>query len=219
MAKIGAGIALFLFLLFMVMGGGPKLTDTTLPFTIGAGERTATVGPVTLTRPWQFVSIRAYAPGLDNSWLDLDYALVDRKTQQSYEAYGAAERYSGRDSDGAWTEGSRSKTVKIAGVPAGTYDLVVDYNGTRWSSPSSGSGYLFGAEPPQQVQLTLRSGAFFGSNLIVALILLLLPLAWVIARSVKFEQARQDQSDFGRSGMAKIFTSGDGSSDDDEDDD
>lgn len=209
-AMIGAGISVFLILLYFVMGSAPKLTDAALPFTIGAGERTATVGPVTLTRPWQLVSIRASAPGLDNSWLDLDYALVDRKTQTSYEAYGAAERYSGRDSDGAWSEGSGSTTVKIAAVPAGTYDLVVDYNGTRWSSASSISGSSFGApEVPQQVELTVRSGAFFGSNLLLALVLILVPLIWLIARHAKFEHARQAESDFGPSGLAKIFTSGD----------
>jgi hypothetical protein len=219
MTKIGGGTGVFLFLLFLLIGGGPRLAETILPFTVGAGERTATVGPLTLTRPWQFVSIRARVPTLDNSWLDLDYALVDRKSQQSFEAYGVAERYSGRDSDGPWTEGSRGSTVKIAAVPRGTYDLVVDYSGTRWSSPSSGSswsgyGYGSGYEAPQQAELVISTGGFFGSNLLLALALLLIPLAILAYRYIKFEQARQDQSDFGRSGAAKLFTS-----DEDEDDD
>jgi hypothetical protein len=210
---VAAAAGALILLLLMFMGGGPTLLRQTLPFAFDGVAREATLGPVTLTRPYQLVAVRARAPALENAWLDLDYALVDRKTQASFEAYGLAERYSGRDSDGDWTEGSRASTVKLAAVPAGTYDLIVDYSASRWSGGSSSTpDWSTGAE--QEMELSVSSGAFFGSNAILALALILLPLIFFISRHVKFEQARQDQSDFGRTGAAKLFTS----SDDDEDD-
>ncbi|WP_165356436.1 DUF4178 domain-containing protein [Sphingosinicella sp. BN140058] len=204
---IGVGAALFVSLLLILMGTGPVLFRGTLPYALDGTSRTATLGPVTVTRPHQLIAIDAEAPGLENAWVDLDYALVDRKTQASYEAYGLAERYSGRDSDGDWTEGSRSATVKLAAVPAGTYDLVVDYSGQQWSG---GSTPNFGiAAPAETLQITISSGAFFPGNALIALIFLLLPLLFFVHRHVKFEQARQDESDVGRTGVAKLFTSSD----------
>jgi hypothetical protein len=219
MLKAGAAAALVVLLLLALFSGGSVLFRDSLSYTLDGTQRTATVGPVTLTRPWQLVSIRARAPSLENAWIDLDYALVERTSQVSYEAWGAAERYSGSDSDGAWTEGSRSATVKLAAVPRGTYDLVVDYSGTKWGGPVS-----FGAPPGTEawaepradtLELEVRSGSLFPSNAFLALLLLLLPLVWILVRHVRFEQARQDQSDVGRTGVAKLFTG----SDDDEDDD
>lgn len=214
--------AAFIFLLYIVMGSGPKLAETRLAFAVGAGEGNATVGPVTLSRPWQFVSIEARAPGLDNSWLDLDYSLVERGSQRSWQAYGVAERYSGYDSDGSWTEGSRASTVKIAAVPKGTYDLVVDYSATRWGSSSTATAWDgFGnaqPEPSQEAELVVRSGGFFGSNLLLALGLILLPLALMAWRHIKFEQARQEQSDFGTTGVVKLVESMDDDESDEEDD-
>jgi hypothetical protein len=216
MLKLGAAAVLLVLLLLAFFSGGPTLLRETLPYTLGGPQRSATLGPVTLTRPWQLVAIKARAPELDNSWVDLDYALVERTSQQAYEAWGVAERYSGRDSDGAWTEGSRSATVKLAAVPKGTYDLVVDYQAQKW-----GGGYLYPdlPDPPEvtrSLELEVRTGMLFPSNAFLALILILLPLLWMLIRHVKFEQARQDQSDVGRTGMAKLFTSDDDDEEDDE---
>ncbi|HEX8667135.1 MAG TPA: DUF4178 domain-containing protein [Allosphingosinicella sp.] len=206
LTKVGLGTVALLLVLFVLLSHGPKLAEATLYVPLSAGEeRTATLGPVTLTRPWQAVSIAADAPGLDNRWVDLDYALVNRATQQSYEAYAVAERYSGRDYDGAWTEGSGRSLVKIAAVPAGAYDLVVSYSTTRWAEPYwSGAGP--GTEAPQQVNVQLWSESMFGANLLLALMLIVVPLIWMAYRHLKFEQARQDQSDFGRTGIAKVFS-------------
>ncbi|WP_158266459.1 DUF4178 domain-containing protein [Allosphingosinicella deserti] len=207
----GVGTALFVFLLLVVMGSGSTLLRGNLPYALDGTSRTATLGPITATRPYQAIAINAHVPQLDNAWVDLDYALVDRKTQASYEAYGLAERYSGRDSDGDWSEGSRSAEVKLAAVPAGTYDLVVDYSAQRWNSGLSANTGFVSALTPDQREISVRvsSGSFFGSNALIALILLFLPLLFFLHRHVKFEQARQDESDVGRTGMARLFTSSD----------
>ena len=175
-------------------------------------------------------------PGLDNAWVDLDYALVNRQTQESYQAYGLAERYSGSDSEGPWTEGDRGATVKLAAVPRGTYDLVVDYKGNRWTG---GSGYtpppppdiVMGPDPftnprpgqsfePEQppaptqtLNIEVGQGQVFPSNFILALLLLFVPLFFILRKHWKFERARQAESDAGPTGMAAMFET----SDDDDD--
>ena len=99
--------------------------------------RTSTFGPINChPRPPDRRDRRQRAR-IENEWVDLDYSLVNRATQASYDAYGLAEHYYGRDSDGPWTEGDRSGTIKIAAVPAGSYDLVVTYSGHEWASPST----------------------------------------------------------------------------------
>ncbi|MER8950211.1 DUF4178 domain-containing protein [Mesorhizobium sp. M0809] len=55
---------------------------------------------------------------LNNDWLELDMALVNVDTNESYAVFQALEHYSGYDSDGAWEEGGNSKTSLYApGTP------------------------------------------------------------------------------------------------------
>jgi hypothetical protein len=142
--------------------------------------------PDQLPRRYQNVQMRADVPRLENGWVDLDYSLVDRKTQQVYEAYGAAERYSGRDSDGDWSEGSRGTAVSIASVPAGSYDLVVDYKGNRWTGATSytteATGWMDPSNAPE-VKVEVRHGVVYFSNLLIALILIAIPLLFAAHRA------------------------------------
>jgi len=217
---IGLGLTAFLLLLAIIFASERVLYSGTLPVELGAGERTATLGPITLTRPHQAVSIRARAPWLDNAWIDLDYSLVDRRTQAAWQAYGVAERYSGRDSDGTWTEGNARSWIKMARIPAGTYDLVVDYSAQRWTGARNtrfgdlGLDDIAGARE-RQIEIEVRRGTVFFSNLLLAALLILFPLLIILSRHVKFEHARHDESDHGRTGIAKAFT-GDSSSEDEE---
>jgi hypothetical protein len=218
-AKLGFAAAALLLLAAIVFGGERTLFSGSVPARVGEGARSATIGPITLTRPHQAVTIRARAPWLDNAWIDLDYALVDRRTQAAWQAYGVAERYSGRDSDGSWTEGSARSRVKIARVPAGTYDLVVEHSAQRWTGSTNAlSGLGFNADPrddigEREIDIEVRRSAVFFSNYLLAAILILFPLIFILSRHVRFEQARQDQGDHGRTGIAKAFTS-DGGDDD-----
>jgi len=223
-----AGLALLLLLTFL-FSGGPTLFRGTVPLALDGRENSATLGPVVVNRPYQLVSIRAVAPRLENAWVDIDYALVNRETQESYQAYGLAERYSGQDSDGPWTEGSRGATVKLAAVPRGTYDLVVDYTGNRWGTapiaydtPTWNSG---GGKDPfsgssggatEDMSIEVGQAQVFVSNFILALLLLFVPLIFIFWRHLSFEKARQGESDTGPTGVAAMFQSGD---DDEEEDD
>jgi len=206
------GLITMAALIFIIILFGRKGEEQSFAMTLTPGREAVsqTLGPIVLTRPKQAVTISANAPAIDNLWIDIDYALVDRKTQASYEAYGLVEHYSGRDSDGAWTEGSRDKTTKLAIVPAGIYDLVVDASASRWSgsgsTPSADSGW---GDSEQAVTLDVRiaPGGFFTSNFVLALIFVLLPFFYLLWRHASFETARRNESDFASS------------DDDDEDDD
>ena len=237
--KIALGAFVFLLLVTMIFSGGATLLNQTLPIALDGRENSATFGPITVTRPYQLVRISAQVPSLENAWVDLDYTLVNRANQEAYQAYGVAERYSGRDSDGDWTEGSRGATVKLAAIPAGSYDLVVDYTGNRWGggnsvytpppppdfgggrplTPDEAAKLVSGEPPPAESPYTLNievgQGFVFPSNFILALLLLLLPLIWFFSKHLKFERARQAESDIGPTGLAAMFES----DDDDEEED
>ncbi|SNS25972.1 protein of unknown function [Sphingomonas laterariae] len=187
-AMLFAGIAVAaLFILTMLFGGSSRLFSERVTIEPDRTGRSITLGPIQLDRSWQAVTIEAQAPALDNAWVDLDYSLVDRKTQQSYDAYGLAERYSGYDSDGSWSEGSRTAATKMAMLPAGTYDLLVDAEAHNWT----------GAMREVEVQIAVERGATFWSNLVFALILILLPVGLIFWRHFRFETARLGESDRG----------------------
>lgn len=213
--KIGLATIGFLLLLMLVFGGGSWSGAGSFAIASDGREQSATLGPIQFNGLYQRVEIRANVPRLENGWVDLDYTLVNRADQRAYQAYGAAERYSGYDSDGAWSEGSRRSSISIASVPRGTYDLVVEYRGNKWG----GSGYLqpdgwMAAANQPQVLVEVRRGTLFGGNFVLAAILIVIPLLWGLFRHVRFEQARQAESDFDPTGVAAMFKSSD-----DEDDD
>lgn len=200
-AKAACGFALAAFVAMIVIlilfGGSSGTQRYAVEVRTGGSGASATIGPIALRRAYQPVTISAEAPALDNAWIDLDYTLVDRRTQQSFEAYGIAERYSGRDSDGPWTEGSRGATTKMAMVPAGDYDLLVDANGQRWAY--SGSDAV-------TVEIKVSGGGRFWSNFFLALILLIIPPIFMVYRHARFEAARTGESD---QGSDLSFLSGD----------
>lgn len=105
------------------------------------------------------VDVDANAP-VDNSWLGLDVTLINQKTGESYGGYISVEYYYGSDSDGPWSEGGRSATTSIPGVPAGTYTLSVN---TEADAPIRTMPYT----------VSVRGGGTYLSNFFLAVFLLL----------------------------------------------
>lgn len=204
---IALAAAAFLLILAIVFTSSTRLISSQVAIADDGRDQEATIGPFELRRPFQKVVIRAVVPDLENGWVDLDYTLVERRSQASFTAYKAAERYSGRDSDGSWTEGSRAATAHIASVPAGTYDLVIEYKGNRWTGAQSFGDWRASGFDRPIVRLTVDSAGLFAGNLLLALLLLVVPLAIAFFRHVRFEQARQAESDFDAIGVAKMFES------------
>jgi hypothetical protein len=63
---------------------------------------------------------------VSNAWIYLNMALIDESTGHAYDFGREISFYSGRDSDGSWTEGSRDDSAVIAAVPSGRYYLRIE---------------------------------------------------------------------------------------------
>ena len=68
------------------------------------------------------VQVQLSSP-LNNDWLGVQGDLVNDATGEVRSFYGELSYYSGRDSDGAWTEGDRGSSFLIAPVEPGRYVL------------------------------------------------------------------------------------------------
>ena len=184
MLKIGGATAGFLLLIAVIASfGGMRPQSFTYTVMRDGAAQSATFGPLVFSGGRQKVEINTESSEFDNAWVDLDISLVERTTQATIEAASVVEKYSGTDSDGAWSEGSRSNSTKIASVPSGTYDLVIEAKAQSWPAPQAGYGYTEGA--PMTLTTTVSSGGVFASNLLLALVLLAIPPIWLIYRRMK----------------------------------
>ena len=170
---------------------------------LDGATQTTVLGPIDVAGAREKVHIAGRAAGLDNMWVDLDYSLVNRATQQSYDAYGLAERYHGSDSDGPWSEGNDTPDTGLASIPRGSYDLVVEASAHRWTDPRApsvtpsffdASGMPMADQSPSAqtvpVSITVdRGGGFAGPFFLAMLAILVWPvIAWFRHRA--FEARR-----------------------------
>lgn len=178
-SKIGAAALAAMILVMMLFSfGGTGKQGFRYQLTMDGPQVTASFGPLEFNGARQRVVIETASPGLDNAYIDTDITLVNRTTQEVISTYDVVERYSGYDSDGSWTEGSESAATKIASVPAGTYDLVIDASAHSWPSPSFGGRVI-------EVTTDVSSGGVFFSNLVLALFLLIIPPIFLLWRGLK----------------------------------
>jgi hypothetical protein len=120
---------------------------------------------------------------LSNSWVYMNYALVDENTGAVFDFGREVSAYSGYDSDGSWSEGSPHDDAKVGGVPAGRYFLRVEPEG-----PPGGRPVRFDL----RVRRDVPSFLFF----FLALIAVLLPPLIVSLKSGQFEARRWAESDY-----------------------
>ena len=176
-----------------------RVLQRDLSVRLDGATQTTVLGPFTVPSR-EKVKITGRAGNLDNMWVDLDYSLVNRATQQSFEASGTAEYYHGRDSDGSWSEGNSAPDTGLASIPRGTYDLVVEAAAHRWTDPKASNSItsIFstasvapgdgGATLPVSITVD-RGGGFAGPFFLALLAICVWPvIAW--ARHKSFEQRR-----------------------------
>lgn len=222
--KQGCLVAVAAILLMIMIGviarGHTTLYRGSVEVAADGREQQASVGPFELPSARQRVRVRADVPALSNGWVDMGYTLVNRADQRRYVAEKAAERYSGRDSDGSWSEGSGEANADFAGIPGGTYDLVIDYKGNNWVDPSQPTTqtslmpWSFGerqaAEAPDwrrgresapriDVEV-IRLGGAGGGVMFVMILLIAVPWLIGIVIHLHFESARARESDFASGG-------------------
>jgi len=119
---------------------------------------------------------------LQNNWAYFNLALINEATGQGYDFGREVSYYSGRDSDGAWTEGGRNDSV-IVPVAPGKYYLRVEPEMDK-----NASSMLYTLEVKRNVPS-------LGLFLLAAGILLIPPVA-VTWRVASFEGKRLTQSNF-----------------------
>lgn len=122
---------------------------------------------------------------VDNSWIYLNYALIDQDTGHAYDFGREVSYYHGYDSDGAWTEGEKTNTVVVPSVPRGSYYLRIEPEGEHFHGPITYTVTLKRDVP----QLS-----FFG----IALLALLIPAGFLTWRAMSFEHLRWAESDYGK---------------------
>ncbi|MDB5703932.1 MAG: hypothetical protein JWN66_1048 [Sphingomonas bacterium] len=187
-------IAAFTLIIIAIMGGGStRVASADMQVSLDAATHSEVIRNIELPGRNSALTLSARADQLDNSWVDIDYSLVNRRTQENFDASALAEHYSGSDSDGAWSEGDSSPSIKLSSIPPGSYDLLVELGAHRWvpatSSTFAPRGFATGA-PQIPVTITVDRGGMFGGNVLLGLILLLLWPAVLLFLHYSFEQRR-----------------------------
>lgn len=120
--------------------------------------------------------------GVSNTWIYLNYALINDDTGQAYDFGREVSYYSGRDSDGPWTEGADHDSAAVPAVPPGRYYLRIEPESQRGFKPITYS-VTVARDVPQF--------GIFG----VAFIVLLVPAVVLTWRRINFEHRRWAESD------------------------
>ncbi|HET7840925.1 MAG TPA: DUF4178 domain-containing protein, partial [Terriglobia bacterium] len=119
---------------------------------------------------------------VDNSWIYVNYALINEQTAQAYDFGREVSYYHGYDSDGSWTEGKNSDSAVVPSVPPGRYYLRVEPESDR------GKGIItYSIEIHRDVPQLSWYGLGF--------LALLVPAVLVTWRSMSFEHLRWAESD------------------------
>ena len=124
---------------------------------------------------------------LSNNWAYLNLALINDTTGQTFECGREISYYSGRDSDGSWSEGSARDTVTIPSVPAGQYYMRIEPEMEATQGASMNYDIQVKRDVPHQSHFWIIS------------ILLLLPTLFTMIRASNFESARWRESDYSTS--------------------
>lgn len=190
---MAAGTVFASLLVMIMFNAGTASIRQSVNVAIDGPEISQTIGTITIDRAYQPVRVNLDAGSFDNRWIDVDARLVDRATQRAINANGVVERYSGRDSDGDWSEGSNSNSVSFSSVPRGTYDIVVDLSAHTWNGSSSNSfapsdkptGIAsWGGGETIPVQMTATVGGILWGNLFLEMLILLgLPVLMLFWRN------------------------------------
>jgi hypothetical protein len=148
-----------------------------------AGERSFVTEVFPLEGKEDNVAVRINAD-VANRWVFLSMALINEETGQAYDFGQEVSYYTGRDSDGDWSEGSRSEEVLLPGIPGGRYYLRVE---PETDAAQAG---------PIPVRIRVVRGLPYNLRYFLGMLLVLIPPVWVSIRSAAFEAKRWGESDY-----------------------
>lgn len=192
---IWAGFALvallFVVAFFMLVVGGSDDLAYAEEIRLGRLPNRNAVGTV-FTQPFKIegnsnVRITARAPAtFRNSWAELEFDLIDEQNNRVESVPVQIEYYTGVDSDGAWTEGSKTEDATISALPEGRYTLRVQGTWDKWQ---------------QDLPLTIKveQNVVRGVNFCLALLAIGIVPVLALFRKFTFESRRWSESMFGGS--------------------
>ncbi len=155
--------------------------------TVPPDAQSGTPSAMTFSQPFDIHkrgNVRAdLSSAVNNDWLGVQGDLVNEETGEVVSFYEEISYYSGRDSDGSWTEGSRSEEEYLSAVEPGRYVLRTTAFFNKGVKQTARS-----------YRVALVSGSPRGSWFCCALVMLLIGpvLAWF--RSSSFESTRWAES-------------------------
>lgn len=165
------------------VGKGPWTEPAQLMLNIDGPAQSVTLGTIKVGRPYGYVTIESWSSGFENKWVDLDIMLIDKQSQQAIAGYDTLEYYTGRDSDGYWTEGSTSRTSRFGRVPRGVYEVVMEASAHDWRPGGFFENPDRSQEPPMFVYAKARAGGGkMGDLWLVGLMIFLVPGTILLVR-------------------------------------
>ena len=154
-------------------------------FASGVGEPSFVTPVFTLKSGKSNVEVTV-STDLNNDWVYLSLALINQDTGVAYDFGKEISYYSGRDSDGSWSEGGRSASVSLSDVPEGSYYLRVEPEMEK-----------DGREHTLSYDLIVERGKPSYFWFLVAFLALLIPPVYTSIRAFSFENTRWAESDYG----------------------
>ena len=148
----------------------------------------ATTPQTIFTQPFDLkgnrnVRITASSPGINNSWIELDADLVNEQNNEVESVPINMEYYTGSDSDGAWTEGSKEQDATLSSLPDGKYSLRIAGSWGNW-------------QQPLPLRVKVEQNVVRGVNFCCAFIVLAIIPLLALFRKFIFESKRWSESMF-----------------------
>ena len=182
MAFFGLGLlVLAMFVGNLFLAQGVQVLREAHTFSSSEAEPSFVTPIFQLTGRTSAVEFRTEASVL-NQWIYLNYSLINDQTGQAYDIGREVSYYSGSDSDGPWTEGSKTDDVVLPSIPPGRYYLRIE------PESDASLGRI-------SYTLTVTRDVVVPQLYLLALAALLVPALLISWRTFNFEQLRWAESD------------------------
>jgi len=119
---IGIAVLIIIHMLATSGSSNRQILDKDVYFTDSTGVQTAVIGDLHLDKRRSNVKFVLIAP-IENTWIELEATLVNKKTGSEYSVSQGIEFYTGFEDGERWSEGSHQAEFYINEVPAGDYTL------------------------------------------------------------------------------------------------
>ncbi|MCS7025667.1 MAG: DUF4178 domain-containing protein [Bryobacteraceae bacterium] len=136
---------------------------------------------------------------LNNNWAYFQIALINADNGQAFAFGRQVSYYHGRDSDGAWTEGSPQDSVVLSSIPAGKYYLRIEPEMEPQAERLPGARTTVARVQGVNYQITVTRDVPTWGFFWMGVLLLLIPPVYRTLRAGSFEMKRWAESDYSSS--------------------